>query len=214
MNTETQKVDLSKMSDDEFEAEMQRRNLAKVEQQEKARNDYEGLKKDVVLNLCTKAIRVNRVLKWLKEQSFSDMQTLYEMLKEYSNRHKDGKGNFQVEDGNFRVSYKRQGKASFDERSHQAEKHIIDFVNSKFENDIDTKDLVMSLLERKKGELDINLVQKLYAMENRFQDENWKRGIELLKESYSYSHSKDYIGFETKNDKGEWQTINLQFSNI
>ncbi len=214
MNTETQKVDLSKMSDEEFEAEMQRRNLAKVEQQEKARNDYEGLKKDVVLNLCTKAIRVNRVLKWLKEQSFSDMQTLYEMLKEYSNRHKDGKGNFQVEDGNFRVSYKRQGKASFDERSHQAEKHIIDFVNSKFENDIDTKDLVMSLLERKKGELDINLVQKLYAMENRFQDENWKRGIELLKESYSYSHSKDYIGFETKNDKGEWQTINLQFSNI
>lgn len=214
MNTETQKVDLSQMSDAEFEAEMQRRNLAKVEQQEKARNDYEGLKKDVVVNLCNKAIRVNKILKWFKNQSFSDMQTLYEMLKEYSNRHKDGKGNFQVEHENFRVSYKRQGKPHFDERSHQAEKHIIDFVNTKFENDVDTKDLVMSLLERKKGELDINLVQKLYAMENRFQDENWKRGIELLKESYSYSHSKDYIGFETKNEKGEWQTINLQFSNI
>jgi len=84
----------------------------------------------------------------------------------------------------------------------------------KFENDVDTKDLVMSLLERKKGELDINLVQKLYAMEDRFQDENWKRGIELLKESYSFSHSKDYIGFEVKNDKGEWLPINLQFSNI
>jgi transposase InsO family protein len=67
---------------------------------------------------------------------------------------------------------------------------------------------------RKKGELDINLVQKLYAMEDRFQDENWKRGIELLKESYSFSHSKDYIGFEVKNDKGEWLPINLQFSNI
>lgn len=214
MNTESQKVDLSQMSDAEFEAEMQRRNLAKVEQQEKLKKDYESLKKGVVIDLCKGATEINETLKIFKQKAFSDMQTVYEMLKEYSNRHKDGKGNFQLEHENFRVSYKRQGKPHFDERSHQAEKHIIDFVNTKFENDVDTKDLVMSLLERKKGELDINLVQKLYAMENRFQDENWKRGIELLKESYSYSHSKDYIGFETKNEKGEWQTINLQFSNI
>ena len=72
----------------------------------------------------------------------------------------------------------------------------------------------MSLLERKKGELDIQLVQKLYAMENRFQDENWKRGIELLKESFQSSHSKDYINFEQRNASGEWQNINLQFSNL
>lgn len=214
MDTESQKVDLSQMSDAEFEAEMKRRNLARVEQQEKLKKDYEDLKKETVMSLCADAIFLNEKLKCFKTKAFSDMQTVYEILKEYSNRHKDGKGNFQLEHGNFRVSYKRQGKPHFDERSHQAEKHIIDFVNTKFENDVDTKDLVMSLLERKKGELDINLVQKLYAMENRFQDENWKRGIELLKESYSYSHSKDYIGFETKNDKGEWQTINLQFSNI
>ena len=50
-------------------------------------------------------------------------------------------------------------------------------------------------------------------MEDRFQDLNWKRGIELLKESYSRSHSKDYIGFEQKSE-GEWLLINLQFSNI
>lgn len=214
MNTENQKVDLSKMSDTEFEAEMQRRNLVKVEQQKKLKKDYEELKKETVMSLCADAIFLNEKLKNFKAKAFSDMQTVYEILKEYSNRHKDGKGNFQLECESFRVSYKRQGKPHFDERSHQAEKHIIDFVNTKFENDVDTKDLVMSLLERKKGELDINLVQKLYAMENRFQDENWKRGIELLKESYSYSHSKDYIGFELKNKEGEWQTINLQFSNV
>ena len=44
MITETQKVDLSQMSDAEFEAEMQRRNLAKVEQQEKLKKDYESLR--------------------------------------------------------------------------------------------------------------------------------------------------------------------------
>jgi len=209
-----QNVDLSQMSDAEFEAEMQRRKQAKEAQMEKAKNDYECLKNQVINELCQGAIGIHETLANFKAKAFSDMTTVYAMLQEYSSRHADGKGNFRIEHGNFRVSYKRQGKATFDERSHQAEKHIIDFVNTKFENDEDTKDLVMSLLERKKGELDINLVQKLYAMENRFQDENWKRGIELLKESYSYSHSKDYIGFEQRNEKGEWQIINLQFSNI
>jgi hypothetical protein len=215
MESEEKKpIDLSQMSDAEFEAEMQRRQIAKTEAKQKAKEDYEKLKGDVVNELCHNAEILNAHLKAFKTTAFESMQTVYELLKEYSDRHADGKGNFRIEHGNYRVSYKRQGKPTFDERSHQAEKHIIDFVNSKFENDVDTKDLVMSLLERKKGELDINLVQKLYAMEDRFQDENWKRGIELLKESYSFSHSKDYIGFEVKNDKGEWLPINLQFSNI
>lgn len=216
MNTETTEklVDLTQLTPEQLQAEIDRRKADANSRKEKQRKDYEDIKQSTVISLCTDALFLNEKLKHFKQKSFSDMQTIWEMLKEYSSRHADGKGNFKLEVDKFRVSYKRQGKATFDERSHQAEKHIIDFVNSKFENDLDTKDLVMSLLERKKGELDINLVQKLYAMEDRFQDLNWKRGIELLKESYSYSHSKDYISFETKDDKGEWQNINLQFSNV
>lgn len=215
MESEEKKpIDLSQLSPEELQAELDRRNADIIAGKQRQRKAYEDLKEQTIISLCTGAITINETLKAFKLKAFEDMQTIYEMLKEYSSRHADGKGNFRIEHGNYRVSYKRQGKPTFDERSHQAEKHIIDFVNSKFENDVDTKDLVMSLLERKKGELDINLVQKLYAMEDRFQDENWKRGIELLKESYSFSHSKDYIGFEIKNDKGEWLPINLQFSNI
>ena len=211
---EKKQIDLSQLSPEELQAELDRRNADIIAGKQRQRKAYEDLKEQTIISLCTGALTINETLKAFKLKAFEDMQTIYEMLKEYSSRHADGKGNFRIEHENYRVSYKRQGKPTFDERSHQAEKHIIDFVNSKFENDVDTKDLVMSLLERKKGELDINLVQKLYAMEDRFQDENWKRGIELLKESYSFSHSKDYIGFEVKNDKGEWLPINLQFSNI
>jgi len=215
MESEEKKpINLSQLSPEELQAELDRRNADIIAGKQRQRKAYEDLKEQTIISLCTGAITINETLKAFKLKAFEDMQTIYEMLKEYSSRHADGKGNFRIEHGNYRVSYKRQGKPTFDERSHQAEKHIIDFVNSKFKNDVDTKDLVMSLLERKKGELDINLVQKLYAMEDRFQDENWKRGIELLKESYSFSHSKDYIGFEVKNDKGEWLPINLQFSNI
>lgn len=198
----------------ELKAKLAEAEAKEREAKQQKQKEYEYLKNDTILSLVNKSKHLSYKLKEFKKEAFDDMQTLYSMLQEYSSRHADGKGNFRVEYNDYRISYKRQGKPTFDERSHQAEKHIIDFVNSKFKNDVDTKDLVMSLLERKKGELDINLVQKLYAMEDRFQDENWKRGIELLKESYSFSHSKDYIGFEERNEKGEWQNINLQFSNV
>lgn len=198
----------------ELKEKLRKAQEAEAAEKQKKRKEYEELKSEVIQNLCAQAKGLQHQLRMFKIEAFNDMQTIYELLKDYSSRHADGKGNFRIEYDNFRISYKRQGKPSFDERSHQAEKHIIDFVNSKFQEDQDTRDLVMSLLERKKGELDINLVQKLYAMEDRFQDDNWKRGIELLKESYSFSHSKDYISFEEKNDKGEWLPINLQFSNL
>jgi hypothetical protein len=207
-------MEAQKKSVAQLEQELEEAKAIEYGQKQKQKVAYEQLKSDTIIKLCQKAMELNANLKSFKKDAFSDMQTIWEVLKEYSSRHADGKGNFKIEFEDLRVSYKRQGKATFDERSIQAEKHIIDFVNTKFGHSTDVRDLIMSLLERKKGELDIQLVQKLYAMESRFQDENWKRGIELLKESYQYSHSKDYISFEQRDEKGEWNAINLQFSNI
>lgn len=199
---------------EEIRAELAAAEAIERAEKEKQRRAYEDLKSETVETLCLKAINLNEELAKFKNFSFEAMQTVWEMLKEYSDRASDGKGNFTIESGDFRIIYKRQGKPSFDERAEQAEKHIIDFVNSKFEDEADTRELIMSLLERKKGELDINLIQKLYKMENTFDDANWKKGISLLKESYTYSHSKDYINFKKRGENGEWQNINLAFSNI
>lgn len=198
----------------ELEARLAALKQQEIEDKERERRAYEDLRDNTVVKLVHKAKRVSRILGGFKAEAFSEMQTVWQLLQVHSARHNDGKGNFKIEHKDFRVSYKRQGKPTFDERSHQAEKHIIDFVNTKFQDDQDTRDLIMSLLERKAGELDISLIQKLYQMENRFDDANWKRGIELLKESYKYSHSKDYINFEQRDANGEWKSIILQFSNI
>lgn len=199
---------------EELEARLAAMKAEQNAAKQKQKEAYESLKSETVVNLCQSAKELNTALGNFKKDAFDGMQTVWQMLQEYSERHKDGKGNFRIESGDFRVVYRRQGKATFDEKSLQAERHIIDFVNSKFKEDQDTRDLIMSLLERKKGELDIQLVQKLYAMETRFDDQNWKRGIELLKESYHYAHSKDYLGFEERNADGEWKPINLHFSNL
>lgn len=202
----------AELTDEEATAVMKHREQAKRELREKLRKDYENLKAETISELAPIAEDLQLQLARFKSKAFSQLGSLYELLQDYSKRHADGKGNFSIENDEYRVMFKRQGKGAFDERSHQAEKHIIDFVNSKFDEDHDTRDLIMSLLERKKGDLDIQLVQKLYSMEDRFDDENWREGIRLLKESYSYNHSKDYVSFFKKGRNNQWEGINLNFS--
>ncbi|MGG5507926.1 MULTISPECIES: DUF3164 family protein [unclassified Myroides] len=205
---------VTEMTTEELTKELEKRNEQQRIEREKHRNAYEGLKKESIINLCGIAKHISSDLKDFKKQAFETMQTVYVLLQEYSERHSDSKGNFRIQDGDLRITYRKQGKGFFDERADQAEKHIIDFVNTRFESDADTKDLIFSLLERKKDELDINLIQKLYALEDRFDDNNWTKGIALLKESYSYNHSKDYILFEERDKNGAWKNISLNFAAI
>ncbi|CAA0152088.1 DUF3164 family protein [Tenacibaculum maritimum] len=205
---------LETLSDEQITQEYEKRQKRTQEQKNEQKQAYESLKEETLNMLGTKSIEINEIMSAFKKDAFESMQTLYSLLQEYSSRHKDGVGNFKIENDLFKISYKRQGKATFDERSDQAEKHILDFLNTRYSGDQDTKDLITSLLERKNGDLDINLIQKLYQMEDRFNDPNWKKGIELLKESYKYCHSKDYIAFEKKTETGEYLPIVLQFSKV
>jgi hypothetical protein len=202
------------LTTEELKALLDERLLEENQAKNKARLDYEALKEATVLGLSLNASGLSSMLKDFSLKAFNEMESLYDLLCVYSNRHAEGKGNFSLEskDGSLKVVYKRQELGYFDERSVQAEKHIMDFVNSKFSDD-DDKELFMTILERKKGNLDIKLVQKLYAMENRFDNPNWKEGIKLLKESWTPSGSKPYITFYVK-QKGVWHQINLNFSSI
>jgi len=179
------------------------------------RKAYEDTKNSVIIDLCQKALGLNAALKAFKKQAFEDLGALYELLQEYSKRHSDGKGNFTVEtqDGTYKIEFSRQNLGFFDERADQGERHIIDFVNSQFSGDPTTKKLITSLLERSKDKLDIKLVQKLYAMEADYQDNNWKEGIKLLKESWTPSNTKDYIRFFRKVNTA-WVSIDINFSSI
>ncbi|WP_295675678.1 DUF3164 family protein [uncultured Mucilaginibacter sp.] len=213
MTTITATVD--ELTDDQLEALLNQRRASKAREQNEKRTAYEGLKEETIAGLCGVAIHMNSLLRAFKKTAFEDMQTLYALLQEYSQRHADGDGNFTIEsaDKAFRIEYSKQERGGFDERSVQAEKHIIDFVNKQFAGDPTTHQLITSLLERKKGALDINLVQKLYSMEDAYQDENWQAGIRLLKESWNPSESKDYIRFYQK-VKTEWKLINLNFASV
>ncbi len=207
-------IDINQLSTEELEAALAQKRESERLTRENQRKSYESLKIETIQDLAPMADELSLSLMRFRDKAFTQLGTLYSLLQDYSKRHQDGKGNFKIENNDFRILFKRQGKGTFDERSEQAEKHIIDFLNTRYNGDLDTKDLILSLMERKKGDLDINMIQKLYNMEDRFDDENWREGIRLLKESYSFKHSKDYISFFKKGRNNQWEGINLNFSNI
>ncbi|MEB0299581.1 DUF3164 family protein [Mucilaginibacter sp. 5C4] len=172
--------------------------LAEQKEQEQAeRNSYESLKDATVTKLATSALALNEAMRNFKDLAFGEAETLYELLQKYSKRHADGKGTFKVRnaDGSMEMNLKRHQLGTFDERSVQAEKHIRDFINNRFAGDQDVLDIIMGAMERTKGFLDVKQIQRLYAMEDRFDDHNWKEGIKLLKESWIPTTTKDYLSF-------------------
>lgn len=206
-------TDLSLLSTDDLQALLNSRMALENAEKAVKRTSYEALKEATVISLCADAQRLEESIKYFRETAFNDMDALYELLCEYSNRHSEGKGNFTLEsiDGDLKIAYSRQNLGFFDERSTQAESHISDFINSEFAEGDKIKKLVLTLLERKKGKLDIKMVQKLYSMETDYENQNWVDGIRLLKESYTPSGSRPYINFYRKVN-GAWELINLNFA--
>lgn len=211
----TTEKNINELSVEELEQFLNEKRAEQVEAANKKRQSYEQLKETTINTLCEQAELMNGYLERFKRSAFNDLDAIYQLLQEYSTRHDDGKGNFTLENEakTFKVVFARQQLGYFDERADQAEKHIIDFVNKQFAGDAKTKKLITSLLERKKSKLDIKLVQKLYAMENDYDDANWKEGIRLLKESWQPSESRDYVRFFKKVD-GAYRLINLNISSI
>ncbi len=188
---------LQELSTSEIQALLDQRLAKEKEQDQIERTSYENLKNETIRSLAGQAMACHEMLKAFKETAFSDLGALYELLQKYSKRHKDGKGTFTVKspDNSIIISLNRHQLGGFDERSEQAVKHIKEFILNKFGGDDDVKDMILGVLERTKGNLDIKQIQRLYAMENRFDDANWKEGIKLLKESWQPSTTKDYLSF-------------------
>lgn len=201
---------------DELFALAKQKEAEQEAQKLKARQNYEALRDESVSEIVAKAKDVHGIMSAFKKESFEGIETLYKMLQEHSDRHANGKGNVTLDtaDGKCRVVFKRSDNTRFDERATQAEAHILDFLTDEFPAGSSTSKLIRSLLERKKGTLDKNLVLKLIGMKNDFDNENWRKGIELLQESIVPDNTKFYAEYYYRSNDEEWIQIPLNFAKL
>ncbi|MBX2903102.1 MAG: DUF3164 family protein [Chitinophagales bacterium] len=212
-------VDLSTVTTEELEAILKQKKAQEIEAAAQKRAQYEQERDYLITMLGFQANEAWGVLRELKCEAMLRLKEFRSQMLEYGDLKggEKNKGNFQIENEAFKISFSSQVKKTFDERSQTAEEHLKLFLNG-FVKKRDQKlhKFIMGLLERNKktGELDIDNINRLYSMETDFDDENWRKAIELFKESYNPTETSEYVRIYRKTESGGWDLINLNFSSL
>lgn len=220
MNTETQEkpVDISKLSTKELEALLTKRKAAESKKLELEREAYEKNRDTIVSNIFTTANVLFKELGEFKQYCHIEMENQAIKLSEYGKIRGNSKGGFTVtnSDDSMRITRRRDTEPVWDERSVKAVQLIKDFLSDTIKKrDVKLYEILIGFLEKNaKGDLDYSSVMNLYSHEDKFDDERWKEGLRLIKQSFS-NHFKGFgYEFKFKGEDGKWQNIILNFSSL
>lgn len=220
MNTAAQAAaNLNALTTRDLEKALAARKAQENAEREAKRSEYETEKDALITALGATALSTADTLKEFKHKAMDDVRGFRAKLLEYGQLRKGeaNKGNFEIKNDSYKVTFSSQVRKCFDERSELAEEKLKKFLGSFVKKrDKDLHDLVLSLLERnpKSGDLDISNIQRLYKLEDRFDNDDWREAIRLFKESYNPEGTAYYVRFFTKDEDNAWQLINLNFSSL
>lgn len=203
------------MTDEQLDAIIKKRQELKKQKDARKRVEYEGLREEIVVSAVNSALHLQHIQKAGHREIIGDLLSFRELMIEAGELPKNSIGGFSLKnkDDTMKVSLKIQNIGEFDERADIAEAHIKDFFERTLKQaDPNTFDMMMSLLERKKGKLEYSRVMKILKFEDRYDDEAWKKGCQLLKDSYRNVDTKPYLDFAVKDEHGVWQPVNLNFA--
>ncbi|EKT3967203.1 conserved hypothetical protein [Flavobacterium psychrophilum] len=220
MSAETKEnaIDLSKLSTKELEAVLKKRKASETKKLANEKEAYERKRDEVVENIFTTANVLFKELGEFKQYCHIEMENQAVKLSEYGKIRGNSKGGFTVtnSDDTMRITRRRDTEPSWDERSVKAVELIKDFLSDTIKKrDIKLYEILIGFLEKNsKGDLDYSSVMNLYSHEDKFDDERWKEGLRLIKESFS-NHFKGF-GYEFKHKAldGKWENIILNFSSL
>lgn len=213
------------MANQNNKVEQLRRQLAEAEAEEKRdreqkRSTYETDRETLINDLSADAYQIAVLMLSLKSKSIAGLNDFRARMLEYGDlrRGERNKGSFELKNDQWKITFSSQTIKKFDERAYIAEKKINEFLKSFLrKKDRDTHDFISGLLKRDEetGQFDIDMINRLYKFEDRFDDPNWKEGIKLFKEAYSPYGTTQYVRFYQKNeDTGGWDLLVLDFAKV
>lgn len=212
-------ANITALSTRDLEKALEARKAKESAERDARRNEYETEKAALISNLGNTALITAEALRDFKANAMDNVRNFRAKLLEYGQLRKGeaNKGNFEIKNDDFKITFSSQVRKCFDERSELAEEKLKSFLGSFVKKrDKDLHDLVLSLLERnpKSGDLDISNIQRLYKLEDRFDDNDWREAIRLFKESYNPEGTAYYVRFFQRDEDNAWKLINLNFSSL
>jgi len=202
----------------ELEEKLANAKKAEFKKQENEKKEYESKRDQKVAQGIATAKTLFKEMLEFKQWCHTEMDEQEKRLTEYGKIRKNSKGGFSVKNTqqNECITRMRATEPVWDERATKAVELIKDFLGDAIKKrDVDLYEILIGFLQKnKKGELEFSSVMELYKYENKYNDERWKEGLRLIKESYS-NHLKGFgYEFKYRGEDGKWQNIILTFASI
>jgi hypothetical protein len=173
-------------------------------------------KKDrIAQSLVKKATELSLKLAQYKYDLLEKCDDLYEEMKADASVTTGSKGNYTITsfDKSLKIEVNVSERIEFDDKIIFAQEKINEFLSTKTKDaDADLAEIVNNAFQSSKGQLDHKRVLSLFAY--KIKHPIWLEAMELIKQSIQRNNSKRYVRIWQKDDAGQYQSIDLNFSNI
>jgi len=220
MSTQTKAppASLEGLSDKELQAELERRKKERKASQARAKKEYLKDKEDFLVQTTSKFHQLSSELTRLKHQTLSDANALYERMYELDGKEPKEVKSFTLknEDDTLKVTVERQERFSFTDEAVIHIQAIQEIFKEKFagRNKGLYEILNNILIRNSKGEYDPKLLAKARKQVRELGNQTLIEEFDKLDDCQRVVGSATYCRAYMKNEKGQWQDINVQFSSL
>ena len=189
METKKNPIDLSQMTAEEKKALLAQLNADANESRQAKRDAYEGLRAEFMHRVEEFLENVTADVKGFKQWLEKESEGFISVMRDYGQLKNADQRNYTITDGDFRLQVASNSVKGFDERADMAAERLVAYLKNYMQKSEKGQEdpmyqLAMTLLERnQRGDLDYKSISKLYELEDKFGDQEYKDIMMLFKES-------------------------------
>lgn len=221
METKKNPIDLSQMTAEEKKALLAQLNADANESRQAKRDAYEGLRAEFMHRVEEFLVNVTADVKGFKQWLEKESEGFISVMRDYGQLKNADQRNYTITDGDFRLQVASNIVKGFDERADMAAECLVAYLKNYMQKSEKGQEdpmyqLAMTLLERnQRGDLDYKSISKLYELEDRFGDQEYKDIMTLFKESNVVQKTAvNYYFFRRHKETGVWMRIEPSFCRL
>lgn len=221
METKKNPIDLSQMTAEEKKALLAQLNADANESRQAKRDAYEGLRAEFMHRVEEFLVNVTADVKGFKQWLEKESEGFISVMRDYGQLKNADQRNYTITDGDFRLQVASNSVKGFDERADMAAERLVAYLKDYMKKSEKGQEdpmyqLAMTLLERnQRGDLDYKSISKLYELEDKFGDQEYKDIMMLFKESNMVQKTAvNYYFFRRHKETGVWMRIEPSFCRL
>lgn len=221
METKKNPIDLSQMTAEEKKALLAQLNADASESRQVKRDAYEALRAEFMHRVEEFLVNVTADVKGFKGWLEKESEGFISVMRDYGQLKNADQRNYTITDGDFRLQVASNNVKGFDERADMAAERLVAYLKDYMKKSAKGHEdpmyqLAMTLLERnQRGDLDYKSISKLYELEDKFGDQEYKDIMLLFKESNVVQKTAvNYYFFRRHKETGVWMRIEPSFCRL